>query len=464
MALALLPPPHGSRSNTQTDTVPLWADSADFQRSATQSRSEADVVIVGAGITGLTTAYLLTKAGRSVVVLDRARCAEIDTGHTTAHVTMVTDNRLTDLESRFGRLHAQAVWDAGLAAMAQIDSIVREHDIDCSFEWVTGICMLTGGKSDADQFQAEAALANDRGFDATYVADVPFVGGSGIRFDNQLRFHPRRYLAGLAKAIVQQGGNIFEKSNADEFFDAPLGVRSNGHVVRCRDLVIATHNPLVGNADLTSSTFFQTKLSLYTSYVVAGRVRDGVVLDALYWDIGDPYRYLRLERRGNETFVIYGGEDHKTGQEIDTNACYQRLERALLEKIPDVKFTHRWSGQVIQTPDGLPYIGKMTDHQYAATGFGGNGMTFGTVAAMIMTDAIGGVKNPWTDLFDINRTALGSGLWEYLKENTDYPYYMLRDRFAGAEGRSVRAVKRGEGKIIERNGKKVAASRDDKGR
>src|SRR5580765_6547433 len=142
------------RSNTQTDTVPLWADSADFPTFGKLNRDlEADVVIVGAGITGLTAAYLLAKAGRSVVVLDRARCAAIDTGHTTAHVTMVTDNRLTDLESRFGRLHAQAVWDAGLAAMAQIDSIVREHDIDCSFEWVDGYLHAPDGrKSDADQF------------------------------------------------------------------------------------------------------------------------------------------------------------------------------------------------------------------------------------------------------------------------------------------------------------------------
>ncbi len=454
------------RSSSQTDTLPLWTGSADFPRFGKLDRDlDADVVIVGAGITGLTTAYLLATAGRFVVVLDRARCAEIDTGHTTAHVTMVTDHRLTDLESRFGRSHAQAVWDAGLAAMMQIDSIVRNQDIDCSFEWVNGYLHAPDGeKSNADQLRAEAALANDLGFDATFVADVPFVTGPGIRFDNQFRFDPRQYLAGLAKAIVQQGGSIFENSNADEFYDDPPGVRSNDHVVRCQDLVIATHNPLVGNAGMTSATFFQTKLALYTSYVVAGRVGNGVIPDALYWDTGDPYRYLRLERQGDKTFVIYGGEDHKTGQEIDTTACYERLEQALREKIPNVKFTHRWSGQVIETPDGLPYIGKVTDHQYAATGFGGNGMTFGTLAAMMMTDAIGGVKNPWIDLFDINRKALGRGLWEYLKENTDYPYYMLRDRFAGADGRSVRAVKRGEGKIIERNGKKVAASRDEKGR
>jgi glycine/D-amino acid oxidase-like deaminating enzyme/nitrite reductase/ring-hydroxylating ferredoxin subunit len=455
-----------SRSSTHADTLPLWTDSADFPKFDKLNRDlDTDVVIVGAGITGLTAAYLLARAGRSVVILDRARCAQIDTGHTTAHVTMVTDDRLTDLESRFGRPHAQAVWDAGLAAMMQIDAIVHERAIDCSLESVDGYLHAPdGAKGDADSFRAEAALASELGFDATFVADVPFVGGPGICFDNQRRFHPRRYLAGLAQAIVQLGGSIFEDSNADEFFDAPLGVRSNDHIVRCQDIVIATHNPLVGNVGMASATFFQTKLALYTSYVVAGRVPGGLIPDALYWDTADPYRYLRLERQGNETFVIYGGEDHKTGQTTDTNACYERLERSLQERIPEVKLSHRWSGQVIETPDGLPYIGRMTDHQYAATGFAGNGMTFGTVAAMMMADAISGAKNPWTDLFDIDRKALGRGLWEYLKENSDYPYYLLRDRFAGAEGRSVRAVKRGQGKIVDRNGKKMAASRDDKGR
>jgi len=131
--------------------------------------------------------------------------------------------------------------------------------------------------------------------------------------------------------------------------------------------------------------------------------------------------------------------------------------------VPDIQLTHRWSGQVIETPDGLPYIGRMADHQYAATGFAGNGMTFGTLSAMMIADAIDGQENPWAELFEPGRSALRRGLWEYVKENADYPYYMLRDRFAGAEGRSVRAVRRGQGKVIEKNGEKVAAYRDSRG-
>src|SRR6185503_258510 len=137
-------------------------------------------------------AYLLAESGKSVVLLDRGRCGRIDTGHTTAHITMVTDMRLRDLVDRFGRTHAQAVWDAGLAAAAQIESIVRAHEIACSFDWVPGYLHAPGGHAsptDAHDFETEAALANELGFDASYSDDVPLVGGPGICFENQARFH-----------------------------------------------------------------------------------------------------------------------------------------------------------------------------------------------------------------------------------------------------------------------------------
>ena len=161
--------------------------------------------------------------------------------------------------------------------------------------------------------------------------------------------------------------------------------------------------------------------------------------------------------------VIFGGEDHKTGQQDDTAACYRRLEDRLAAVIPDVELTHRWSGQVIETPDGLPYIGQSAEHQYAATGYAGNGLTFGTLGAMMIADAILGRSNPWAELFDPSRKALTRGLWNYLRENLDYPYYMIRDRFAGPDAQSLRAVKRGHGTIIERKGAKVAAYRDQAG-
>jgi glycine/D-amino acid oxidase-like deaminating enzyme/nitrite reductase/ring-hydroxylating ferredoxin subunit len=455
------------QTSLQIGTEPYWTDLASLPAFPALDRDiDVDVVIVGGGITGLSTAYLLASAGKTVALLERARCAQIDTGHTTAHLTMVTDTRLRELAKAFGRTHAQGAWDAGMAAIAQVEAIVGELSIDCSFEWVDGYLHAPGGEPDAreaDGFRDEAALATDLGFDATFVADVPFVQGPGIRFQHQARFHPRKYLAALAKAAVAKGAQIFEGSEVAEFSDGPLGVKANGYWVRCRDVVIATHNPRIGVSSLAAATLFQTKLALYTSYVVAGRVPWGTVPDALFWDTADPYRYVRLERQADHDLVIVGGEDHKTGQVSDTNACYSRLERALVAKLPQIVLTHRWSGQVIETPDGLPYIGRTKEHQYVATGFAGNGMTFGTLAAMIIADAIRQQHNPWTDLFDADRPAIRRGMWDYIKENAQYPYYLMRSRFAGAEARSLRAVKRGEGKVVEHDGKKVAVYRHPNG-
>jgi glycine/D-amino acid oxidase-like deaminating enzyme len=450
-----------------TKTTPYWTTSATFPPFAKLAEDlVTDVVVVGAGVTGLSAAYLLAKSGKQVVVLERDRCAMTDTGHTSAHLTMVTDTRMTELVTRLGRNHAQAVWDAGLAAIATIDEVAREHAIDAGFDWVDGYlhAPLNGEtKQEAERLQEDARLARDLGFDAEYVEAVPLVNLPGIRFPHQARIHPRRYLAGVAQAFVARGGRIYEHSAADEFCDEPRAVKVAGHTVRYEDLVIATHNPLVGLAGLADATLFQTKLALYTSYVIAARTPSGVVSDALWWDTGDPYYYLRVEPHRDFDVVIFGGEDHKTGQQDDTVDCYRRLEERLIAINPRVELTHRWSGQVIETPDGLPYIGQRAEHQYAATGYSGNGLTFGTLAGIMISDAILGRSNPWAELFDPSRKALARGLWDYLEENVDYPYYMIRDRFARPDAQSLRAVKRGQGTIIERQGAKVAAYRDQAG-
>ncbi len=454
-------------TTARTDTTPYWSTSSTFAQFASLADStETDVVVVGAGITGLTAAYLLAKAGRRVIVLERGRCAGIDTGHTSAHLTMVSDARLSELVKGFGRPHAQAVWDAGLAAIAQIDDIVREHAIDADFDWVDGYLHAPLGDDATDHvgdLQTEATLAAELGFDAEYIESVPLVGRPGVRFANQARIHPRKYLAGVAKAFMALGGRIHEHSEAEEFCEDPRRVKVHGFTVTCQDIVIATHNPLVGLGGVTGATLLQTKLALYSSYVIAGRLARGVVPDALWWDTADPYQFVRVEPHRDHDVVIFGGEDHKTGQQNDTDACYRRLEQHLRALVPAVEVTHRWSGQVIETPDGLPYIGQSADHQYSATGYAGNGLTFGTLAGLMIADAIVGRSNPWTDLFDPGRKALTRGVWDYVKENIDYPYYLIRDRFAGVEGKSLRAVKRGQGKVIERNGAKVAAYRDPAG-
>jgi glycine/D-amino acid oxidase-like deaminating enzyme/nitrite reductase/ring-hydroxylating ferredoxin subunit len=452
---------------TRISTTPYWAASAAFPACASLTEDlVADVVVVGGGICGLTTAYLLARAGKQVVVLERDRCASADTGHTSAHLTMVTDARLHALVRDFGRTHAQAVWDAGLAAIGTIDAAIREHRIDAGFAWVDGYlhAPVDGDeRAHVEGLQEDAALARDLGFDVEYIDAAPLVHRPAIRVAGQARVHPRAYLAGLAHALVAMGGRIFEQSPASEFTEAPNAVRSQGHEIRCADVVLATHNPLAGLTGMLGATLMQTKLALYTSYVVAGTVASGTVPDSLWWDTNDPYQYLRIAPGNGRDLLILGGADHKTGQQQDTTSCYSDLERRLTSLVPGVDLTHRWSGQVIETADGLPYIGKTADHQYAATGFAGNGLTFGTLAGLVISDTILHRRNPWVDLFDPSRKAVTRGLWDYLKENMDYPYYMIRDRFAGADSRAQREIARGQGKVVQRNGERVAVYRNDDG-
>ena len=449
------------------DTTPYWTVSADFPRFEPLSGDiTVDAIVVGGGITGLTAAYLLATAGRRVAVLERGRCAMTDTGHTTAHLTMVTDTRLPELVDRFGRDHARAVWVSGLAAINFIEDTAGSLGIDAGFTWVDGYLHEAPDAEpgrEARSFRDEAALANDLGFDAEFVDEAPVVARPGIRFPGQARFHPRRYLAGLAHAIVAAGGKIYEHSEAGEFADSPRRVTVHGHTVRFEDAVIATHTPLVGLGGSTGAALFQTKLALYSTYAIAARVAKGALPDALMWDTADPYRYLRLAPQDGYDLAIFGGEDHKTGQAADTGQCYRQLEAQFARLVPDAAVVHRWAGQVIETPDGLPYIGESAERQYSATGYSGNGMTFGTLAGMMIADAILQRANPWAELYDPRRKALGRSLWDYIKENADYPYYMIRDRFAGPEGRSLRAVGRGEGKVIEHKGQTIAAHRTDAG-
>jgi glycine/D-amino acid oxidase-like deaminating enzyme/nitrite reductase/ring-hydroxylating ferredoxin subunit len=450
------------------DTTSYWSESGPLPRFAALDRDiTVDVAVIGGGITGITAAYLLKKSGRTVALLDRRRLASVDTGHTTAHVTYVTDVGLAELEKNLGRDHAQAAWDAGRAAQWQIEANVEAEEIECGFRWVNAWLhapVRADGNMTAQDFQHEAALASELGFEARLLDKVPFMDRPGIEFTGQALFHPRQYLRGLAEAIPGNGSHVFEHTNADEVEDSPLTVVAGGHRISCDYLVIATHTPLVGRSNIVAATVFQTKLALYTTYAVGGKLPTGVVPPGSYFDTADPYDYLRVDPHRGYDYAILGGEDHKTGQVSDPRECYGRLEERMRALNPEIEITHRWSGQVIETPDGLPFIGESAERQFVATGFSGNGMTFGTLSAMMAVDAAAGRLNPWKDLFDPHRTGVKGGVWDYIRENKDYPYYLVRDRFSGSEGKSLRALPTGEGRILELGGKRVAAYRDESGR
>jgi glycine/D-amino acid oxidase-like deaminating enzyme/nitrite reductase/ring-hydroxylating ferredoxin subunit len=362
---------------------------------------------------------------------------------------------------------AQSAWDAGRAAIDQIFTNIQTEKIACEFSWVPGYLHAAidgGNKNDHATLREDAHLANELGFPAELLSSVPFVNREGVRFPHQAKFHPLKYLSALLRAIPGKGSYVFEKSEAGEISEKPLSVKSGKYKIKCSFIFLATHTPLIGKTNLASATLFQSKLFLYTSYAIGAKIPTGTALEASYWDTANPYHYLRIDRRHGYDYAILGGEDHKTGQRADPGKAYDRLEKTLRKLVPSAKVDARWSGQVIETPDGLPYIGESASRQFVATGFGGNGITFGTLGAMMALDAFLKRKNPWSELFDIHRKKLVGGAWNYLRENKDYPYYLLRDWLGKAEGKSLRSLGRNDGKVLELAGQKVAAFRDEHGK
>jgi glycine/D-amino acid oxidase-like deaminating enzyme/nitrite reductase/ring-hydroxylating ferredoxin subunit len=450
------------------DTTSYWIDSAKGSKFPSLAESpEVDVIVIGGGIMGVTAAYLAKQAGKRVALIERSRIGAIDTGHTTAHLTAVTDSRLYELKKDFNQDVARAVWEAGEAAIDQIVKLIRREKIDCEFQWVPGYLHAPLRELDPkkiDELQKETQVAAELEIRHQFLDAVPALNVPGIKFPHQALFHPLKYINALAAKIPGDGSFVFENTSADEIESEPLVVKSGRHRIRGNYVILASHNPLQGLSGTVPAMLFQTKLALYSSYAVGAKIPSGLLPIASFWDTADPYDYVRITPYSDYDYVIYGGEDHKTGQIEDTEELYRRLEQRLLAIAPQARIDHHWSGQVIETNDGLPYIGETAEKQFAGTGFSGNGMTFGTLAAVMAVDALTGKKNPWADLFDIHRKKLLGGTWTYLAENVDYPYYLVRNFLAKVEGESVHEVKNDEGKILKLDGQRVAASRDEKGR
>ena len=446
------------------DTLSYWSATHTFPAFPAIERDiEVDVVVVGAGLTGITTAYLLKQAGARVALLERDRIAAGDTSRTTAHLTYVMDARLHQLADTFGHDAAKAFWEAGAAAIDAIAAIARQTHADCDFRWTPGYlhAPLRDQEDTARQgLEHDAELARAFGFDATFMEQVPGVQRPGVRFAHQATFHPLKYLEPLVRAIPGDGSFVFEQTAMEEVDDTPMVIQAGGRTIRCDYLVIATHNPVMGKQGAVTAALFQTKLALYTSYVLGARVPKGTLPDGLWWDTSDPYDYLRVDPHADHDYVIFGGEDVKTGQEDDANHVFQRLEERLHRLLPMATMQHRWLGQVVETDDGLPFIGENAHREFIATGFCGNGFTLGTLSAMMARDRYLDRKNPWFDLFRVDRRPFHGGLWRYVQENLDYPYYLLRDRVARRghghprrrpqRGRENRAPARAESRGVSR--------------
>lgn len=455
--------------NDSGQNLSIWMETAEVPApSPLTENSDIDVCVIGAGIAGMTTAYLLVREGKSVVVLDDGRIGGGMTERTTAHLTNVLDDRFFELERLHGEKGARLAAHSHSAAIDLIESITTTEKIDCDFERLDGYLFVPPGES-TEILDRELAATHRAGLQAERVERAPlgdFDTGLCLRFPNQAQFHPMKYLAGLAVAIERDGGRIFTGTHVEEIKGgSPARIKtSEGHLVTAGAVVVATNTPV---NDLLA---VHTKQAPYMTYVIGARVPRGSVTRALYWDTPDPYHYVRLHsvndsQAGGHDILIVGGEDHKTGQEDDAEDRYGRLEAWTRERFPMAgQIEYRWSGQVMEPVDGLAFIGRNpldADNVYIATGDSGNGMTHGSIAGLLLTDLILGRDNEWTTLYDPTRKTLLAA-YDFAKENLNV-VAQFADWVTGGDVDSPQEVTPGEGAVIRRGLTKVAVYRDEQG-
>ena len=427
---------------------------------------EADVCVVGAGIAGLSTAYLLGRAGKSVVILDDGPIGGGQTERTTAHLSNAIDDRYVAIERLHGQAGARLAAHSQTAAIDQIERTVAEEGIACGFQRLDGYLFVPPGVS-PEALGHELLAAHRAGLaDVAWVDRAPFADfdtGPCLRFPRQGQFQPLQYLAGLVQRITGDGGRLFSGAHVVEVAGGrPARIRTRAGVcVTAQSVVVATNTPINDRFEI------HTKQAPHMTYAIALGMSPGPLVPALFWDTLDPYHYARFHQDGpgGETLLIVGGEDHRTGQEGDAGERYARLETWARERFPELsEIRARWSGQVLETFDGLGFIGRnpLDDaNVFIATGDSGMGMTHGTVAGMLITDLILGVPNPWAELYDPARKtlrALPRFVADAANQAWQYKSWLTPGDLESAEG-----LPRCHGGILRRGLKKVAVYRDEMG-
>ncbi|MBA3894632.1 MAG: FAD-dependent oxidoreductase [Gemmatimonadales bacterium] len=417
-----------------------------------------DVAVIGAGIAGITTAYLLALEGRQVVVLEDGAVGGGETGRTTAHLSNALDDRYHVLERLHGEEGARLAAASHAAAIDRIEAIVGAEGIECDFRRLDGYLFVPPGQS-LEVLDAEFEAARRAGLEVRMVPRAPvtsFDSGPCLLFPHQAQFHPLAYLNALVGAIQRRGGRIFGGAHVTGVEAGPPAAVTTeaAHTVTADFVVCATNTPVI------DWLVIHSKQAPYRTFAIGARVPPATVPAALYWDTADPYHYVRLQG----DLLIVGGEDHKTGQEDDGYDRFAYLESWTRERFPigDVEYT--WSGQVMEPVDGLGYIGRNPGdkgHVLVATGDSGHGMTHATIAGILLTDLILGRPNPWEALYDPSRKSLKSAA-EYVKENVNVATQYL-DYISPGEVRSVDEIRPGEGALVRQGLTKLAVHRDEHG-
>jgi glycine/D-amino acid oxidase-like deaminating enzyme/nitrite reductase/ring-hydroxylating ferredoxin subunit len=418
------------------------------------------VCVIGAGIVGITTALLLKRAGKRVILLETDQVIRGTTGYTTAKVTSGHGVVYSELEKKHGRQTAAAYARANEAGLAKIRELAQ--GIDCDLETKANY-VYSESPEEADSIREEVEAAQRAGLPASLVTqtDLPYPVAAAIRQENQAQFHPVKYLIPLAKQIEGDGSYVFDRTRATGVEEgSPCSVITEQGSVTCEDVVVATNYPFLDRG------LFFPRVHPKRSYCISGSVADDKLVEGMYISTDQPTRSVRTIRDGDRTLMLIGGEGHNVGQEQDTEKHYRNLESWAREHFGMTEVTHRWSTQDGAPVDDLPYVGTLrrsADHLYVATGFKKWGMTNGTIAAVLINDLILGRDNEFADLYDPHRVTVGASATSFVEENVKVGKKMIGDRIAHPQRGGADDLGPGEAAVVGVGTNQVAAYRDESG-
>lgn len=422
-----------------------------------------DVIIIGAGITGLTTALCLQAAGKRCMVLEANNVGFGTTSGTTAHLNTVLDNSYSKIIKNFGLKNAIQTAEAAGSAIQTIESFIAQYSIECDFTRCAAYLYATDEKEEKELQNMQEAF-HQVGINSTHVNHIPgpMKFTKAICVSGQARFHPTQYIKGLLKAYLKLGGKIREDSLVKKVQDKDSFQRvqsTHDRVYDAKHIVYATHTP----PGIHLLTF---KLTPYRSYVIAVKLANNENYpDDLIYDLKEPFHYTRKAEDEENPVLIIGGEDHKTAHHVNTIHNFQKLESFVRRHYSVQRKLYEWSSQFYESTDGLPYIGYLSEkkNQFVATGFSGNGMIYGTLSGKIISDIIIKGKSKYQSLFSPSRVKPIADVQSFVKENADVIKHFVSDRLSVDKLKNIVEIRKGEGKIVKYEGKKIAIYKDKEG-
>lgn len=441
----------------------LWQqDMPEYKAGSVDTNKVYDVLIVGGGITGVTSGLLLQKAGKSVMIAEAQNIGFGTTGGTTAHLNSFTETPFNEIIKKFGDENAKLMATALRQALELIKRNVEEYDIDCGYKELPGY-LYARDEDESKELKTifEAAQTSGVEVQSCSVVPIKIPFEKAIQFLKQGQLHPARYIYALAKEFEKLGGVLAQHCRVTGVEENEiLNVNTSTGSVQAKNVIYATHIPPGVN-------LLHFRCAPYRSYVIAAKLKNGSDYpDALVYDMEDPYHYFRTQEIDGEKYFIAGGEDHKTGHEENTEACFKRLEAFVRNYYDIEEVTHRWSSQYFDPADGLPYIGHLPGHptnMFVATGYGGIGISSGTLAGILLSELIVAGKSEYEKLFDPNRVKPVAGFKKFVMEAADVVGQFIGGFFSREKLEVLVNLAPGEAKVVKYEGHSIALYKDEKG-